>query len=76
MQVITCLLLSYPLAAIYTRIHVPAIRHLFSIVVSLFYLIAIFQLYNGTAQLLASILTTYFICANVNGPRMPWIVFA
>ncbi|KAG6328886.1 hypothetical protein ID866_10203 [Astraeus odoratus] len=33
------------------------------------------KLGSGFAQLLGSILGTYFIAANVKGPNMPWIVF-
>jgi len=75
LKVISCLLISYPLASLYTRVHSPQSKHLFSISVSLFFLLGVFQLWNGTAQLIASVLITYFVSANVYGPKMPWIVF-
>ncbi|TDL29602.1 MBOAT-domain-containing protein [Rickenella mellea] len=76
-KLISCLLFSYPLGSLFIRMpsSQPAFKHLFSISVTIFYLLGVFSLWNGFFQLLGSILATYFIAANVRGPSMPWIVF-
>ncbi|KAH8113294.1 MBOAT-domain-containing protein [Phellopilus nigrolimitatus] len=76
-KLISCLLISYPLGSVFIRL--PAgnhtVKHVFNIAVTLFYLVGMLNLWSGVAQLLGSILATYFITKNVQGPRMPWIVF-
>lgn len=41
----------------------------------MFYLLGMLNLWSGVAQLLGSILATYYVAKNVKGPSMPWIVF-
>ncbi|KIJ70373.1 hypothetical protein HYDPIDRAFT_143668 [Hydnomerulius pinastri MD-312] len=76
-KLIWCLLIAYPLGSLYIRIPVsqPNLKHLFSLLVSLFFFIPVLNLQWGFAQLLGSILGTYFIAANVKGSSMPWLVF-
>jgi lysophospholipid acyltransferase len=77
-QLISCLLLSYPLGSVFVRIpsSQPTLRHLFNIGVTLFYLLPMLGLYGGTLQLLGSTLATYFIAKTNTSASMPWIVFA
>ncbi|KAI5124885.1 hypothetical protein M0805_007315 [Coniferiporia weirii] len=76
-KLISCLLISYPLGSVFVRLPAGnhAIKHLFNIGVTLFYLLAMLDLWSGVAQLLVSILAAYFIAKHVQGPNMPWIVF-
>lgn len=74
-QLIFCLLVSYPLGSVFVRLPSPTLKHAFNIAVTLFYLLAMLNLANGALQLLASSLATYFIAANVKTSSMPWIVF-
>ncbi|KAG6918210.1 hypothetical protein DXG01_015803 [Tephrocybe rancida] len=77
-KLISCLLIAYPLGSVFVRIpsSQPALRHLFSITVALFFFFPVLKLYQGFFQLLVSILGTYFIAAYDKSYRMPWIVFA
>ncbi|KAI6035589.1 MBOAT, membrane-bound O-acyltransferase family-domain-containing protein [Pisolithus orientalis] len=77
-KLVFCLLVAYPLGSVFIRIPAsqPSLKHLFNVLVSAFFFIPVLNLPSGLAQLLASILGTYFIAANVKGPMMPWIVFA
>ncbi|KIJ19826.1 hypothetical protein PAXINDRAFT_125984 [Paxillus involutus ATCC 200175] len=76
-KLIWCLLVAYPLGSLFIRIPSSQanLKHLFSILVSLFFFIPVLNLQWGFIQLLASILGTYYIAANVKGSSMPWIVF-
>jgi lysophospholipid acyltransferase len=77
LQLIACLLISYPLGSLYIRIPTdrPALKHLFNIAVTLFYLLPVLNLYRGLLELLISILGTYVLAATIKGHAMPWIVF-
>ncbi|KAH9947320.1 MBOAT, membrane-bound O-acyltransferase family-domain-containing protein [Amylocystis lapponica] len=77
-KLISCLLISYPLGSVFIRIPSsrPDLKHIFNISVTLTYLVAILNLWSGFLQLLAGVLATYYVAANVKGPNMPWIVFA
>lgn len=71
------MIISYPLGSVYVRIpsgHAGA-KHMFSIVITAFYLLGLMKMYNGALQLLGSILAIYYIAKNVQGHTMPWIVF-
>ena len=76
-QLIACILFSYPLGSLYIRIPTshPELKHLFSIVVSLFYLVPVLWLWGGAIQLLASIIGTYYIAKRNETKMMPWLVF-
>lgn len=76
-KLITCLLIAYPLGSLFIRVpsSQPALRHLFSITVALFFFFPVLKLYSGFFQLLASILGTYFIAKYDTSSRMPWVVF-
>ncbi|KZP15136.1 MBOAT-domain-containing protein [Athelia psychrophila] len=76
-KLITCLLVSYPLGSLFIRIPAsqPHMKHLFSVVVTLIYLLPVLKMYSAFLQLLGSVLGTYLIAAFVKGPNMPWIVF-
>ena len=69
--------MSYPLGSIFIRIpnDKPHLKHLFSVLVSTFYLIPVLNLWTGTLQLLADIVGTWLIARNVKSSNMPWIVF-
>ena len=75
---IVALLVNFPLGSVFIRLppKYPALRHAFSLFISLGILLGVYRLWLGTTQLLASILLTYFIAQNARGPNMPWIVFA
>ncbi|EJD00976.1 MBOAT-domain-containing protein [Fomitiporia mediterranea MF3/22] len=76
-ELISCLLISYPLGSVFIRLPAGhhAIKHLFNIGVTMFYLLGMLELWSGAAQLLGSVLATYFIAKNVKSSNMPWIVF-
>ena len=77
-QLIACLLFSYPLGSVYIRIpssH-PELKHVFSIIVTFFYLIPVLGLWGGAIQLLVSVLATYYMAKRIERPSMPWLVFA
>lgn len=59
----------------FIRLPNPTVKHAFSIAVTFFYVGFVLNLWSGLAQLLVSILGTYFIAQNVQGKNMPWIVF-
>lgn len=71
------MILSYPLAGILKRIpdSQPYQKNLFSIAVSLFYLVGVFDLWTGIRTLLISSAGAYLIARYVQGPYMPWLGF-
>lgn len=76
-QLISCLLFSYPLGSLYIRIpssH-PELKHAFSVLISFFYLVPVLWLWGGALQLLASVITTYYIAQRNQTRNMPWLVF-
>ncbi|THH12341.1 hypothetical protein EW145_g8 [Phellinidium pouzarii] len=76
-KLISCLLISYPLGSVFIRLPSGnhAVKHLFNIAVTLFYMVGMLGIWSAVAQLLVSILVTFFIAKNVQGSKMPWIVF-
>ncbi|KAI9512706.1 MBOAT, membrane-bound O-acyltransferase family-domain-containing protein [Russula earlei] len=76
-KLITCLLVSYPLGSLFIRIPPaqPTLRHLFSILVSSFYFLPVFNHTIPFLSFIGDVLVTYFVALTVQGPRMPWIVF-
>ena len=76
-QLISCLLIAYPLGSLFVRVPTsqPALRHLFSVVVAVFFFFPMLQIYSAFFQLLGSILATYLIAKYDKSSRMPWVVF-
>lgn len=77
-QLITCLLISYPLGSVFIRIPdgQSNLKHMFNIAITVFYFLPVLALWSGFFQLLGDVLATYYIAKNVKGKNMPWIVFA
>ncbi|KAI0269304.1 MBOAT, membrane-bound O-acyltransferase family-domain-containing protein [Gloeopeniophorella convolvens] len=76
-QLISCLLISYPLGSVFVRLPAsqPALKHLFNVAISTFYFVPVLGQRLPFLLLLGDVLATYFIALTVKGPRMPWIVF-
>lgn len=74
---ISTFLLSYPLAAVLKRLpdSKPWQKNAFIVAVSLFYMIGMFDLYDGLRTFLYSAGITYAIVRFVDGSLMPWIAF-
>lgn len=70
-------ILSYPLAGLLKRIpdKYPWQKNLFTIAVSTFYLVGLFDLWAGIRTLLISSAGAYIISKYIQGPWMPWIGF-
>ena len=68
---------AYPLGRLFIRIpsSQPDLKHLFNVLLSLFFLMPILQVPFDVAQILASVLGTYFLVAKIKSLNMPWIVF-
>lgn len=77
MKLIASFLLSYPLAALLKRIPdgQPWKKNAFIIGVSLFYIVGLFELWDGLRTILYSAAGTYAIAYYVDGSLMPWIGF-
>lgn len=76
-KLIASFLLSYPLAGLLKRVPdgQPWKKNAFIIAVSLFYIIGLFDLWDGLRTLLYSAAGTYAIAYYVDGSLMPWIGF-
>lgn len=84
-QLIFILVSSYPLAHIFTRLPLtaPHLKHLFSIVLTSFYLVGMFKMKWGYIQLVADAVAVWGIVVGKVGVRpdgrgegwMPWLVF-
>jgi lysophospholipid acyltransferase len=77
MQLITTLLVSYPLASLYVYIAGTSANlcHLFSLAVSYIYLVPLLGLHAGFWHLVLSCLGVYLIVVGIRGPHMPWVAF-
>ncbi|KAI4207357.1 MAG: hypothetical protein LQ346_000607 [Caloplaca aetnensis] len=77
LKLIFSFLLSYPLAGVLKRIPdtKPYQKNLFIILVSLFYLVGLFDLWTGIRTIFISSAGAYIIASYVEGPFMPWIGF-
>ncbi|KAL5360927.1 MBOAT, membrane-bound O-acyltransferase family-domain-containing protein [Aspergillus floccosus] len=77
LKLIASFLLSYPLAAILKRLPdaQPWKKNAFSISVSLFYLVGLFDLWDGLRTLFYSAAGVYAIAYYVDGSLMPWVGF-
>ncbi|OKL56767.1 hypothetical protein UA08_07921 [Talaromyces atroroseus] len=76
-KLIGSFILSYPLAAILKRIpdRDPWKKNAFIVFVSLFYIIGLYELWDGLRTLLYSSVATYLIAYYIDGSLMPWIGF-
>ncbi|KAF8341485.1 endoplasmic reticulum protein [Cantharellus anzutake] len=77
LKLIFSLFVAYPLAALFTSIPAsrPALRHIYNLAVSAFFLIGLLHLWSGVLQCLASSAFTYLVAYYVRAPYMPWIIF-
>lgn len=77
LKLITSFLISYPLAGLLKRVpdEKPALKNLFIIGVSSFYLVGLFDLWVGARTLALSSVGAYCIAQYIQGPFMPWIAF-
>lgn len=77
LKLLTCFVLSYPLGSVFVRIPKdrPAVKHLFSIGVTLFFLWGMLKLWLGSLNVFGSALFTYFMAGRYRGRQMPWTVF-
>ena len=77
LKLIASFLLSYPLAGLLKRVpdSKPWLKNVFIIAVSLFYLVGLFDLWDGIRTILYSAAGTYAIAHYIDGTFMPWIVF-
>jgi lysophospholipid acyltransferase len=53
----------------------PQIKNVFNVLVALFYLVGLFDLWSGLLTILVDAVATYLIAAYVQGPYMPWVGF-
>lgn len=77
LKLIASFLLSYPLAGVLKRLPdtKPWQKNVFIIAVSLFYLVGLFDLWDGLRTILYSAAGTYAIAYYIDGSLMPWIGF-
>lgn len=77
LKLVFSFVLSYPFSGLLKRIpdSKPAYKNLFIIGVSAFYLVGLFNLWDGIRTLAISAVGTYMIARYVSGPFMPWINF-
>ncbi|KAL4818213.1 MBOAT, membrane-bound O-acyltransferase family-domain-containing protein [Aspergillus spinulosporus] len=77
LKLIASFLLSYPLSALLKRIPdaQPWKKNAFNIAVSLFYLVGLFDLWDGLRTLIYSSAGIYAIAYYIDGSMMPWIGF-
>lgn len=77
LKLIFSFLLSYPLAAILKRIpdSKPWQKNVFIVLVSVFYLIGLFDLWSGVRTIFISSVGAYAIAYYIDGSFMPWIAF-
>ncbi|KAK8034808.1 Lysophospholipid acyltransferase [Apiospora rasikravindrae] len=78
LKLIFSFLLSYPLAGILKRVPDarPAYKNIYSISVCIFYLVGLFDLWDGLWHILLSAAVTYALAYFLRGsPYMPWMGF-
>src|SRR5215471_15746330 len=76
-KLVASFLLSYPLAGVLKRLpdSKPWQKNAFIVGISIFYLVGLFDLWDGLRTLLYSSVAAYTIAYSVDGPIMPWIAF-
>lgn len=77
LKLVTSFLLSYPLAGVLKRLSDTKTwqKNTFTILVSIFYLVGLFDLWDGLRTLLYSASAAYAIAYFIDGSLMPWIGF-
>jgi len=77
LKLIFSFLLSYPLAAFIKRFpaNKPGLKNAYIILVSLFYILGLFELWDGLLQLFISAAGAYLIASTIRGSLMPWVGF-
>ncbi|KAF7354960.1 hypothetical protein MSAN_01411100 [Mycena sanguinolenta] len=78
LKLIICLLVAYPLGSLFIRIpsSQPVLKHLFNLGITMLFFFPVLHLYGAFAQLLASVLATFYITKYYHSSAMPWVVFA
>lgn len=51
------------------------LKHVFSVSVTLFYLLGMLNMFNAFLQLSLDIIVTYYLAKGMTDKRMPWLVF-
>jgi lysophospholipid acyltransferase len=76
-KLVTTFYLSYPLAALLKRIpdKEPWKKNAFIVAVSMFYLVGLFDLWDGLRTFIISAGGAYLISSRIISPYMPWIGF-
>ena len=76
-KIIASFILSYPLSAILKRLPERQRwqKNVFIILVSLFYMVGLFDLWAGLRTIIISSVTAYAIAHYIDGTFMPWIAF-
>ncbi|KAH4597666.1 hypothetical protein HBH82_219120 [Parastagonospora nodorum] len=77
LKLVTTFYISYPLAAVLKRIpdKEPWKKNVFIIAVSMFYLVGLFDMWDGLRTFIISAGGAYLIASRVKSPYMPWIGF-
>ena len=77
LKLISLFLISYPLAGVLKRLpdDKPHVKNVFNIVIGVFFLVGLFDLWTGLLLIIFDATVTYLIAAYVEGPYMPWIGF-
>ncbi|KAK4227724.1 MBOAT, membrane-bound O-acyltransferase family-domain-containing protein [Podospora fimiseda] len=78
LKLVFSFLLSYPLAGLLKRVpdSKPAYKSLFALSISIFYLVGLFDLWDGLRTMLISSVGAYAIAKYLRGsPYMPWLGF-
>ncbi|OAP57547.1 hypothetical protein AYL99_08285 [Fonsecaea erecta] len=74
-KLLAIFLISYPLAAVLKRLpdDKPQWKNIFSVSITLFYLLGVYDLWGGTVTLLIDAIGTYLIAYYLDGSLMPWL---
>ncbi|GAO45998.1 MBOAT-domain-containing protein [Saitoella complicata NRRL Y-17804] len=74
-KLVACIFASYPLCGLLKRLPTQSTRNAFNILVSLFFLVGVFDLWTGLRTIMISSLGTYGLAKYMKGGAMPWVVF-
>lgn len=76
-KLLLCTLLSFPFSAIFKRLpdHRYTLKNLYVVLVSMFYIFGILELYSGLRTLMVSATGCYFITRYLRTLLMPWVNF-
>jgi len=75
LKLIFSFLLSYPLAGLLKRLpdDKPWTKNAFNIIIALFYLVGLFDLWSGLLLIVFDAVGAYCIAKYIQGPYMPWV---